>query len=115
MSVAQELIVNLYRVRGNAARIGRDDIVTVIDRYLAGVVSSGFEYTMQTPEGIGHYRDTIKAASGALWEIYDRECRDLKTVRELFAGYKRIEDYHPTSEFENYRQFVEPAILRDVS
>ncbi len=77
--------------------------------------SSGLDYASQTPEDIGQFRDTIKAASGALWEIYDRECRDLKTVRGLFAWYVRIEDYYPNSEFENYRQFVEPAILRDVS
>ncbi len=31
MTVAEELIVNLYKIRGNAVRMGRNDIVTVID------------------------------------------------------------------------------------
>lgn len=49
-----------------------------------------------------------------LWNIYNTEFVHPETIRQLFAGYRKVEGIFPNDEFVNYVENAEPAILRDI-
>lgn len=116
LQTLKELTENLYRIRTNAEALGRTDIVSIADPYIRNIAqsasSSKIPISIDTPEKFALYVDLVKDAIKFLGGIYQMAIDNPESIRQLFAGYRKLQCHIPNSEFENFTDYVEPEILK---